>query len=73
MTIILCKVTENVTYEGGQVAEYTGMMRTNLSMDERRKLRKIATSKGMTLVGYYDSVLRAEIRKAEKPNKEGHP
>ena len=55
------------------MAEYTGMMRTNLSMDERRKLRKIATSKGMTLVGYYDSVLRAEIRKAEKPNKEGHP
>lgn len=46
------------------------MMRTTLSMDERRKLRRIANSKGMTLVGYYDSVLRNEIRKAEKPNKE---
>lgn len=55
------------------MTEYTGMMRTNLSMDERRKLRKIASSKGMTLVGYYDSVLRAEIKKSEKASKEGNP
>lgn len=52
------------------MAEYTGMMRTNLTMDERRKLRKIANAKGMTLVGYYDSVLREQIRKAEKTSKE---
>lgn len=46
--------------------EYTGQMRTTLSMDERKRLKKIASSKGMTLVGFYDSVLRNEIKKAEK-------
>ena len=46
------------------------MMRTTLTLEERRKLKKIASSKGMTLVGYYDSVLRTEIIKSERPKEE---
>ena len=46
--------------------EYTGMHRTCLSDKERRELRRIASQRGMTLTGFCDAVLRAEIRKEEE-------
>lgn len=49
--------------------EYAGTMRTTLTTDERKKLKKISSAKGMTLVGFCDSVIRAEIKKAEKTNE----
>lgn len=57
-------------YDIGEDMEYTGMMRTRLSTQERKELRKLASSKGMTLVGFCDAVLRGEIEKKELTTKE---
>lgn len=45
--------------------EYKGMMRTGLSKDERRVLRRAAAKEGKTLVAYADSILREAIRRFE--------
>ena len=42
---------------------YTGYMRTTLSKEERTALKNQARSKGMTLVGFYDSLCRDAIKK----------
>lgn len=48
---------------------YTGYMRTTLSKEERTALKNQARSKGMTLVGFYDSLCRDAIKKVT-PDKE---
>ena len=41
---------------------YKGFIRTNLSCDERKILKRQASQKGMTLTGYIDALLRNDIR-----------
>lgn len=41
---------------------YQGYIRTTLSADERKTLKRYASNKGMTLTGYIDALLRDEIR-----------
>ena len=43
--------------------EYTGVSRTTLSKHEKECLKKAASIRGMTLVGYQDYILREAIRK----------
>ena len=51
--------------------EYTGMRRTTLREEENKELKKIASSKGMTVTGYIDHILREAIRKeAENAGKD---
>ncbi len=46
--------------------EYTGMVRTTLKPEEKSDLKKLASSKGMTSVGFIDSILREAIRKEKE-------
>lgn len=39
-----------------------GLIRTDLSLDERKTLRAQARQKGMTVKGYTDSILRRAIQ-----------
>ena len=41
---------------------YKGFIRTNLSCDERKILKRQASQKGMTLTGYIDALLRNDIK-----------
>lgn len=41
---------------------YKGFIRTTLSCDERKVLKRQASEKGMTLTGYIDALLRNDIR-----------
>lgn len=40
---------------------YKGYIRTTLSCDERKILKRQASQKGMTLTGYIDALLRDDI------------
>lgn len=44
---------------------YKGYIRTTLSLDERKLLKRQASQKGMTLTGYIDALLRSEIKGKE--------
>lgn len=48
--------------------EYTGVNRTTLTKYEKECLKKAASVRGMTLVGYQDSILREAIRKEAEKN-----
>ncbi len=49
---------------------YNGTFRTQLSEAERQKLKAIARSKGMTLTGYHDAVMREQLtRNTEHRNR----
>lgn len=52
-----------MTLIGDLYMNYTGYMRTTLSKEERTALKNQARSKGMTLVGFYDSLCRDAIKK----------
>lgn len=41
---------------------YKGYIRTTLSCDERKVLKRQASQKGMTLTGYIDALLRNDIK-----------
>lgn len=48
---------------------YNTSFRTALGDRERREIKRIASSRGMTLTGYVDSILRKAIEE-EKKSKE---
>lgn len=50
--------------------EYTGVYRTTLSKHEKECLKKAASVRGMTLVGYQDSILREAIKKEENAGRD---
>ena len=52
--------------------EYTGVMRTGLKPEERNDLKRIASSKGMTSVGYVDSILRRAIAESRREKEAQH-
>ncbi len=52
--------------------EYTGTMRTGLRPEERSDLKKIASSKGMTSVGFVDSILRKAIDENRREKEAQH-
>ena len=45
------------------------MVRTTLSREERKALKSLASSKGMTLTGYQDYILRKELERASKDRR----
>lgn len=49
--------------------DYNTSFRTALRDNERIEIKRIASSKGMTLTGYVDSILRKAIEE-EKKRKE---
>lgn len=49
--------------------DYNTSFRTALRDNERREIKRIASSRGMTLTGYVDSILRKAIEE-EKKRKE---
>lgn len=44
--------------------QHEGLLRTALSAEERKALRAEARKKGMTVRGYVDQVLRAELERS---------
>ena len=48
---------------------YNTSFRTALGDSERREIKRIASSRGMTLTGYVDSILR-QATEEEKKRKE---
>ena len=46
----------------GESMDYTGVMRTTLSEVEKKALKKLASSKGMTVVGFTDALIRERLK-----------
>lgn len=50
--------------------QHAGLLRTELTEDERKALRAEARRRGMTIRGYVDQILRAEIERCYDPRRE---
>ncbi len=45
------------------MSTYQGYIRTTLTTDERKTLKREASGQGMTLTGYIDRLLRTELER----------